>query len=170
MERLLMRAQEVAYRFSLLVCGHPEDAEDVMHEALLKTYQYVNHIAHPDAFRTWLYTTVRHACLMKRRRRAGEPAHFVSLGDRVPASDGTNAPVDVADAAGGSTAHRRLDGRPFAPGLEGSAGSVPHDRGHAEMEGLSTRDVAAVTGYSEANVKTRLRRARLMLRRRLQKI
>ena len=29
MERLLMRAQEVACRFSLLVCGHPEDAEDV---------------------------------------------------------------------------------------------------------------------------------------------
>ena len=39
MEVLLVRAQEVAYRFSLLVCGHPEDAEDVMQDALLKTYQ-----------------------------------------------------------------------------------------------------------------------------------
>jgi RNA polymerase sigma-70 factor (ECF subfamily) len=37
-----------------------------------------------------------------------------------------------------------------------------------EMEGLSTREVAAVTGYSEANVKTRLHRARLMLRRHLE--
>jgi DNA-directed RNA polymerase specialized sigma24 family protein len=33
------------------------------------------------------------------------------------------------------------------------------------MEELSTREVAAITGYSEANVKTRLHRARLMLRR-----
>src|SRR5206468_12848837 len=49
MERLLMRAQEVAYRFSLLVCGHPEDAEDVMQDALLKTYRYVNRIAEPEA-------------------------------------------------------------------------------------------------------------------------
>src|SRR6188768_720691 len=79
MERLLMRAQEVAYRFSLLVCGHPEDAEDVMQDALLKTYQRVGRIEEPEAFRTWLYATVRNACLMKRRRRVGEPAHFVPL-------------------------------------------------------------------------------------------
>ena len=37
-----------------------------------------------------------------------------------------------------------------------------------EMEGLSTREVATVTGISEANVKTRLRRARLMLRRHME--
>ena len=30
MERLLMRAQEVAWRFSLAVCGRPDDAEDAM--------------------------------------------------------------------------------------------------------------------------------------------
>jgi DNA-directed RNA polymerase specialized sigma24 family protein len=37
-----------------------------------------------------------------------------------------------------------------------------------EMEGLSTRDVAEITGYSEANVKTRLHRAGLSLRRHLE--
>src|SRR5512132_4677924 len=92
MERLLMRAQEVAYRFSLLVCGQPEDAEDVMQDALLKTYQHVSGIADPTAFRTWLYTTVRNACLMKRRRRAGEPSHFESLESR-PSAEGNSEPV-----------------------------------------------------------------------------
>jgi RNA polymerase sigma-70 factor (ECF subfamily) len=33
-----------------------------------------------------------------------------------------------------------------------------------EMEGLSTREVATITGFSEANVKQRLHRARMMLR------
>ena len=37
-----------------------------------------------------------------------------------------------------------------------------------EMEGLPTREVAAVTGISEANVKTRLHRARVMLRNQLE--
>jgi DNA-directed RNA polymerase specialized sigma24 family protein len=37
-----------------------------------------------------------------------------------------------------------------------------------EMEGLSTREVATITGYSEVNVKQRLHRARLMLRRHLE--
>ena len=84
-----MRAQEVAYRFSLLVCGHPEDAEDVMQDALLQTYRHVRGIEQPEAFRTWLYTTVRNACLMKRRRRVGEPAEFVSVEQGIGAMDGT---------------------------------------------------------------------------------
>jgi RNA polymerase sigma factor (sigma-70 family) len=39
-----------------------------------------------------------------------------------------------------------------------------------EMEGLSTREVAKVTGISEANVKTRLHRARGLLRQQLEGI
>src|SRR6188474_1172957 len=59
LERLLMKAQEVAYRFSYTVCGGPSDAEDVMQDALLKTFRYVKRIRDPHAFRTWLYRTVR---------------------------------------------------------------------------------------------------------------
>ena len=39
-----------------------------------------------------------------------------------------------------------------------------------EMEGLSTREVATITGFSEANVKQRLHRARMMLRRSLEEL
>ena len=165
-----MRAQEVAYRFSLLVCGHSEDAEDVMQDALLKTYQYVTRIDQPDAFRTWLYTTVRNACLMKRRRRAGEPAHFVSLERGEPAADGTTAAIDVADRrrpVDEQLIDTWLDAR-----LRDALTKLPPEYRMIvvmrEMEGLSTREVAAITGYSETNVKTRLHRARLMLRRHME--
>jgi len=172
MERLLMRAQEVAYRFSLYVCGHPEDAEDVMQDALLKTYQYVSRITEPEAFRTWLYTTVRNACLMKRRRRVGEPSHLVSVEQGVPSHEGTSTPVDVVDNA------RRIDQRMIAASsdvrvrnalqkLPSSSRAIVVMR---EMEGLSTREVATITGISEANVKTRLHRARVMLRRHLERV
>ena len=131
MERLLMRAQEVAYRFSLLVCGHPEDAEDVMQDALLKTYRYVSRIKEPEAFRTWLYTTVRNACLHEAaaaRRRTG--ALDVDRAGRRSAGDGeagswtstaTARPADqlVIDAW--------ID-EPPAPCAEGAAAGVPDDR------------------------------------------
>src|SRR5512135_1415923 len=81
METLLMRAQEVAYRFSLLVCGRADDADDAMQEALLKTYRYAARIREPDAFRAWLYRTVRNACLLGRRKRVDEPSVLVSLDD-----------------------------------------------------------------------------------------
>jgi len=169
MERLLVRAQEVAYRFSLLVCGHPEDAEDVMQDALLKTYQHVGQIGEPDAFRTWLYTTVRNACLMKRRRRAGEPAKFVSIehGNDTPAG---TLPVDVPDSA------RSIDQRLVDSWMDGRLRQALKNLPPSyrlivvmrEIEGLSTKEVAAIAVVSESNVKTRLHRARFMLRKALE--
>ena len=171
MERLLMRAQEAAYRFSLLVCGHAEDAEDVMQDALLKTYRHVGRITQPDAFRTWLFATVRNACLMKRRRHVGEPSHFVSIEHGAQATDGgAAAPVDVADRTP-SADQKMIDDWMDARLREALKKLPPAYRMIIllrEMEGLSTKEVAAVTGYSEVNVKTRLHRARTMLRRQME--
>jgi RNA polymerase sigma-70 factor (ECF subfamily) len=169
METLLMRAQEVAYRFSVHVCGRVDEAEDVMQEALLKTYRHASHIREPEAFRPWLYRTVRNACLMRRRRRVDEPSHFVSLDDLLPTPEGlmTLDPPDPGrspeDAAMNSRLRRRMAKafRALPPPLR----LVVFLR---EMEGLSTREVANVMKISEANVKTRLHRARLFLRRELE--
>ena len=164
LDRLLMRAQEVAWRFSTSVCGHADDAEDAMQEALIKTYRYVGRIREPGAFKPWLYRTVRNACLMGRRKRAGEPARLRSLNEVEsgharsmlidPPDPGKN-PEQLADNA---ALRRRL--RKALRTLPGPYRAVVFLR---EMEGLSTREVAEVMGMSEDNVKTRLHRARVQL-------
>ena len=166
MERLLMRAQEVAYRFSLLICGHPQDAEDVMQEALLRTYRYVGSIKEPEAFRTWLYSTVQNACRMKRRRHVGEPSHLTSIEQGATGSDGEAGPVEVeghARPADQLMIDSWVSGR-LRQALKALPPSYRMIVVLREMEGLSTREVAMVAGISEANVKTRLHRARMMLR------
>ena len=164
LDRLLMRAQEVAWRFSTAVCGHADDAEDAMQEALIKTYRYVGRIREPEAFRSWLYRTVRNACLMGRRKKAGEPARLQSLDGVLSGPDGRarpdaphpgKNPEQLADNAG---LRRRL--RKALRKLPGSYRAIVFLR---EMEGLSTREVAKVMGISEENVKTRLHRARVQL-------
>jgi RNA polymerase sigma-70 factor, ECF subfamily len=170
MERLLVRAQEVAYRVSLLVCGHTEDAEDVMQEALLKTYQYVNRIAEPGAFRTWLYRTVRNACLMKRRRRVGEPARYEPIETGAnDLRDGAPPSIDVTDRA--RAADDRLIDAWVGGRLRRALQRLPRSYRAIvvlrEIEGLSTKEVASLTRISEANVKTRLHRARALLRKEL---
>lgn len=170
MERLLMRAQEVAYRFSLLVCGHPQDAEDVMQDALLKTYRYVNRIKEPEAFRTWLYTTVQNACRMKRRRHVGEPSHLTSVEQGATTADGVAGPLELE---GHTRAADQLVMDAWVSGrLRRALKALPPSYRMVvvlrEMEGLSTREVASVAGISEANVKTRLHRARVMLRQALE--
>ena len=171
MEALLVRSQEVAYRFSLLVCGHQEDAEDVMQDALIKTYQHVGQIAEPAAFRTWLYTTVRNACLMKRRRRVGEPSKFVSFEQGIETNAGT-VPVDAPDPA--RSADQRLMDRWVNDRLRRALKHLPPSYRMIvvmrEIEGLSTKEVAAIAGMSEANVKQRLHRGRLMLRTQLEHV
>lgn len=166
MERLLVRTQDVARRYSQLVCGGASDAEDTMQDALLKTYRYVRRIRDPQAFRTWLFQTVRNACLMNRRRRVGEPAEHVSLdqgrgigGEPVNVPDPATGPDDLALQA---ALRARLQTALRA--LPATYRAVVLLR---DLEGLSTREVARVMKISEDNVKTRLRRARVMLREKL---
>ncbi len=170
MERLLMRAQEVAWRFSLLVCGGADDAEDAMQEALIKTYRYAARIREPEAFRTWLYRTVRNACLIKRRRRVDEPARMLSLDDLMPSPDEgprVAEPADRGRLPDALVINARLRTR-----MREALAKLPRPFRVVvflrEIEGLSTREVARVIGISEANVKTRLHRARLFLRRELE--
>jgi len=164
LEQLLMRAQEVAWRFSNTVCGHASDAEDAMQEALIKTFRHVGRIRDPLAFRPWLYRTVRNACLMSRRKKVDEPARLQSWDDVLPGPEGPmrlDAPhpgKDPEQLAHNAALRRRL--RTAMRGLPAQYRTIVFLR---EMEGLSTREVAKVMGISEDNVKTRLHRARVQL-------
>jgi RNA polymerase sigma-70 factor (ECF subfamily) len=163
LEALLLRAQEVAWRFSTAVCGRSDDAEDAMQEALIKTYRYVGKIRDPRAFRPWLYRTVRNACLMGRRKKVGEPAHLQSL-DEMPVPDGLLR-HDLADP--GRNPEQLADNAKLRRRLRKAMRALPAPYRAIvflrEVEGLSTREVAHVMGISEDNVKTRLHRARLQL-------
>jgi RNA polymerase sigma-70 factor (ECF subfamily) len=143
-----------------------------MQDALLKTYRYVHRIRQPEAFRTWLYATVRNACLMKRRRRVDEPRHHISLDESVPSSDGGFARVDVRDRAmqPDEVAINTWLGVRLRAALNALPPTLRVIVFLREMEGLSTREVAGVMRLSEANVKTRLHRARALLREHLQDV
>lgn len=164
MERLLLRAQASAYRFSVMVCGRTDETEDVMQDALISTYRHARSIREPAAFKAWLYRTVRNACLLSRRKRAAEPTHLVSLDDASPFDDrplvephaSAPLPDETLDAA---DRHERL--RKALLALPGTQREVIVLR---DLEGLSTREVASVVGISEDNVKQRLHRARVALR------
>lgn len=164
MEQLLVRAQASAYRFSVMVCGRTDETEDVMQEALVSTYRHARDIRDPDAFKAWLYRTVRNACLLNRRKRVGEPAHLLSLDDegdgdhpRLPEPHAdSRSPEDELDEA-----TRREQLRKALLRLPGTQREVVVLR---DLEGLSTREVSDVVGISEDNVKQRLHRARVALR------
>ena len=101
----------------------------------------------------------------QRRRRVDEPARLLSI------DEGTGGPgaFEVPDP------RRRPDqaaldawlGRRLRRALAALPPQARYIILLREIEGLSTREVAELMGISEANVKTRLHRARAMLRERL---
>jgi RNA polymerase sigma-70 factor (ECF subfamily) len=167
LERLLYEAQTVAWRFSRTVCGHAEDAEDAMQEALIQTFRGIHRIKRPEAFRPWLYRTVRNACLMSRRMRVDEPRRLLSLDALLPSPG--RQPIDPP-ARTRSPEQIALDSR-LRRRLERALAKLPPAFRMVvflrEMEGLSTRETSQALGLSEDNVKARLHRARLFLQREL---
>jgi RNA polymerase sigma-70 factor (ECF subfamily) len=129
-----------------------------MQDALLQTYKNARRIRQPKGFRTWLYRTVKNACLMSRRTKVDQPARLESLDvDGAPELAGTEPSPEERTAAAAErrrfqAAFRKLP-RPYR--------LVAFLR---DVEGLSTKEVAQVVGISEANVKQRLHRARVMLK------
>jgi RNA polymerase sigma-70 factor (ECF subfamily) len=166
LEALLVRAQEIAYRFSRLICGAgAADAEDAMQDALVNVYRRAGEIREPKAFRAWLYRTVKNACLIGRRKKVHEPGRLLSLDELMP---GGEFPVPSGDR---SPEQLAVDGRTRARLRRALASLPPAFRMVVflrDIEGLSTREVSQVMDISEDNVKTRLHRARLQLRRKLE--
>lgn len=164
MERLLVRAQASAYRFSVMICGHGADTEDVMQEALVSTYRHARDIREPEAFRAWLFRTVRNACLLNRRKRVAEPAHLLSLDDGGTFEERGSHEPQAPD----TSPEDRLDAAQRRQRLQRALMTLPGPQREIivlrDLEGLSTREVADVVHISEANVKQRLHRARVALR------
>jgi RNA polymerase sigma-70 factor (ECF subfamily) len=97
----------------------------------------------------------------------------VSLENGIPSADG-DAPTTIDVADGARPADQQLIDAWLDNRLREALKKLPPLYRMIvvmrETEGLSTREVATVTGISEANVKTRLHRARLMLRRHLEDV
>jgi RNA polymerase sigma-70 factor, ECF subfamily len=161
LDRLIATAQGAALRYGMLVCGNVADAEDAMQDALLQVYRHAGELRNPNAFRTWLYRTVKNACLMSRRTRVGEPPRLLSIDDE-PATELAAADADpeelLSSAVERERVHRAVRSLPEPYRL------VLFLR---DLEGLSTEQVASVAGITQDNVKQRLHRARAMLRKEL---
>jgi RNA polymerase sigma-70 factor (ECF subfamily) len=167
MERALALVQQTAFSFSMKVCGHREDAEDTAQETLIKTVQELSHFDSPEALAVWLYKVARSRCLMSRRRSKFAPKQNLSLDELLP--DRSQLEALTASRAGGP--EQQLLRAENREELQRAVLKIPPDYRMVlvlhDMEELSTREVARITGLREGTVRVRLHRARLFLRNQL---
>ena len=158
-EKFVGHFRSKVFHYSWLMCGRPEDAEEVAQETLLKVFENLGQLREPERVRSWVFRIAKNACLMQRRKSVFAPAHELSLDELAPAEE-------VADGA-----------RP--PDLELLRSELRNvlDRVIAELppayravvllrdiEELSTEETAQILDLSTDVVKTRLHRGRLAMR------
>jgi len=170
-DRFVEHFRNKIFQYSWLMCGHREDAEEVAQETLLKVFQNFDQLREPERVRPWVFRIAKNACLMKRRKSIFAPAHELSLDELMPSKtheDG-QAKIEIADWSGLpddkllQVEMKQLLGRAIAE-LPEIYKPVILLR---DMEELSTQETAQILDLSEDTVKTRLHRARLALRQKL---
>ena len=143
---------DAAYNLARWLARSPADADDIVQEAMLRAFRAVDGFRGGDA-KAWLLTIVRNCWLSAgkaTRRRGHTPLEDENL--EAPEND----PEVTAIQAG---TRRRLDA--LIAGLPEEFRAVLILR---EMEDMSYREIAAVTGVPIGTVMSRLARARAMLR------
>lgn len=155
------------YRLALNITRNPEDAKDVLQDSLLKAYTNIERFEGRSRFYSWLVRIATNEALMKLRKRRG--GKEVSLDEGREAEDGSFMPREIEDW--GENPEKRYSQNELKEILATAVGGLKLPLRVVfqlrDVDGLSIEETAHALGLSAAAVKSRLLRARLQLRERL---
>ncbi len=160
-EELMRRYNQRAYRVARAIVKNDTEAEDVMQQAYLNAFTHLPQFEGRATFSTWLTRIVIHEALGRRRRaRPTEPMDHESGRDAMPQTQ-----------SAGPSPERQAYASELKRLVEESVDALPDSYRAVfmlrEIEGLSTAETAAGLELGEEAVKTRLHRARALMRREL---
>ncbi len=156
------------YRLATKLCGNPTEAEDLVQDVFLQAFRKWHQFQGQSSPSTWLYTIAARACTRRKRRRSGEPAELTPLSelDSLSRSPMEGPVLDLAPATV-NPLDQQIQ-RQAKEAVEEALGRLPLGYRIAlvlkDIVELSTPQIAGILGLKPATVKTRVHRARLLVR------
>ena len=150
---------------ALSILNNDADAEEVAQEAILKAFKAIGRFRREARFSTWIIQICMNEARMKLRK---DRRHLYESIDesRKGAEEGDYIPKDFADWR--EIPSEALESRRLREALQKGLASLGVKYRQVlvlrDIEHLSIADTAKLMGITEATVKTRLLRARLMMR------
>jgi RNA polymerase sigma-70 factor (ECF subfamily) len=164
-EELVNRYERKIFRLTMNITRNREDAEDAMQDAFMKAYSHLNNFQEDSRFYTWLVRIAANEALMRLRKRR---PNQVSLDEPVEGEDDLMR-REIQDW--GPSPEQRLAQSEMHKILDQVIDQLDPDFRTVfvlrDIEELSTEETAAALGISVPAVKSRLLRARLKLRQKL---
>ncbi len=149
-EELVRKYNTTLYRIGMSYLRDEMDVEDMMQNTYIQAYQKLSAFRSDASFSTWLIRIMINNCLMFKRKRSSQEKEKPILSEPV------ENPLEIL-------ARNELQGL-----LERSVMELPDHLRQVyvmrEIEGLSTENVAGLTGTTQENVKVRLHRAKKSLK------
>jgi RNA polymerase sigma-70 factor (ECF subfamily) len=157
-EKLANQHKDAVYRHMIRVCGNREDAEDVLIEALLKAYRHLDQLRDDKAFQAWLAQIAKRVCWQLKKREALLPLLQLSMLEQ----EGKDIPKDEPPM------EAQLAARQMKELFDQAVRQLPRLYQEVyrlrDIEDLRGPDVEKELGISQAAMKSRLHRARDLMR------
>ncbi|MCW5978304.1 MAG: sigma-70 family RNA polymerase sigma factor [Bryobacteraceae bacterium] len=170
-DRFVETYRQKIFQYTLLMCGHHDDAEEVAQETLLRVFEKLDQLREPERLKAWVFRIARNACFMRRRKSVFAPAQELSLDELMPAFSGNGGERRMEIADWSNLPEAQAIGAQLRGILDRAIQQLPEIYRAVillrDVEELSTEETAEILEVSEDTVKTRLHRARLAVRRSL---
>ena len=162
-EVLMRRHNQRVYRAARSIVDETE-AEDVMQQAYINAFVHLEQFESRAQFSTWLTRiTIYEALARRRKQRPEEP--LSTNDDQI--DDAMAEPLRTSEVSPERQAYSSEIGRLIEEAVDALPDAYRDVFMLREVEGLSTSETAEGLGVGEEAVKTRLHRARAMVRRTL---
>jgi RNA polymerase sigma-70 factor, ECF subfamily len=161
----LMRPYErMIYATAIAVLKNPADAEEVAQEAVMKAFSNLPRFRAESKFSTWLIQITYNEARMKVKK--ARQHLFESIDEQQQNEKGDFWPKDYADWR--PIPSEVLEQNEFRQAVQDAIHSLSPEYREVlilrDIQHLSIKETVTILRISKANVKTRLRRARLQLR------
>ncbi len=165
LEQLIKRYEDKIYNLAYRILGDENEAYDVLQETSMSVFQHLNEFKKKSNFSTWIYRIAINAALMKKRRHKPQ---LVST----DSSDNISQFMDIEKIKNirdwSSDPVLNMENKELRKVLDESLQKIPEKYRSAvvlkDLEDRSLEEVAKILNISVPAVKSRLHRARMILR------
>lgn len=160
-ELIIRRNNQSLYRIGKMYHFSHEDTQDLMQETYINAYTHLSQFQNRSTLKTWLSKIMMHECYRKSQKWAFKnvesleknPSLFAKIGSTETSNKVMNTELNSV--------------------IEKSLLHIPEDYRTVfllrEINGLSVLETAEILNITESNVKTRLSRAKSLLRKEIEK-